>query len=190
MSNSASAITGQAPIPPTPPVKDLKIDCNGTPPGASDCEKKQICAKIEKVNQQAKAGKLRRPKRSRQQKKIARRRGNSAAETFKDRLGASLLGKGKNGRILKGGPKSPESLKKKFIHECAHEEWMNDPANPADSAMPGLSADHVHEIQLGGAVRSGRNLLMMTSSTNSWMGSKLVKFKPEKGYASVSGTCC
>ena len=90
-----------APIPPTPPAKDLKIDCNGTPPGASDCEKKQICAKIEKVNQQAKAGKLRRPKRSKLQKKIARRRGNSAAETFKDRLGASLLGKGKNGRILK-----------------------------------------------------------------------------------------
>jgi hypothetical protein len=187
MTNSASALTGQAAVPPALPAKELKIDCNATPPGLSPCEKKQVCAKIEKVNQQAKAGKLRRPKRSRRQKKVARRRGNNAASTFKARLGASLSGKGKNGRILKGGPKTPASLKSKFMHDCAHEEWDNAGADPK---MPGLSADHVHEIQLGGSPTSSRNLKMMSSKANEWMGSKLRKYKPEKGYNSVSGTCC
>ncbi|MEM9458374.1 MAG: hypothetical protein AAGF11_29625 [Myxococcota bacterium] len=186
--NSASVTTAQGPATPTLPAKTVKLDCKSPRHGFSDCEKKQICAKVDAVNKQAQAGKLKRPKRSRREKKIARRRGNGAATKYKRRLGMKLKGVGNYGRTL-SKPATPESLKKNFMHECAHQEWMDPPSN-ANPDMPGLSADHVHEIQLGGSATSSRNLKMMSSNANEWVGSKLRKYKPEKGYNSVSGDCC
>jgi uncharacterized Zn-binding protein involved in type VI secretion len=183
--NSSTVAAIQAP---GAPPNLLPIKCANAPAGSpakmSDCEKQQICAKCEKVNQQAKAGKLARSQGSKDDKLKMRRQGNNAASKHKRRLGNALGGVGAFGRKKK--PVPPEGMKRAFAHPCAHDEWMKAGADPE---MPGLSADHVHEIQLGGSATSASNLKMMSSKANEWIGTTLKQYDPDV-HTGVSPDCC
>lgn len=185
--NASTVAAVQSPGVPALPLMD--IPCSDAPASSSDkmsdCEKKQICAKCEQVNKQAKAGKLKRSTLSKAEKKALRRQGNNAAATHKRRLGNCIQGIGSFGRKMKK-PVPPESIHRAFAHPCAHEEWMEAGADPE---MPGLSSDHVHEIQLGGAATTPANLKLMSSKANEWMGTTLKNYDPAK-YSGVKPDCC
>jgi hypothetical protein len=55
--------------------------------------------------------------------------------------------------------------------------------------MTGLSADHVHEIQLGGSPTDPANLKMMSSKANGWIGRTLQDYNPDK-HTAVAPDCC
>ena len=162
----------------------LAVKCDNAPAAnpskMSPCEKKQICAKCDEVNKQAKAGQLKRG----QDAEGDRERGNNAAKTFKRQLGNSLGGVGPAGKKIP--PVSPDAIGGKFAHSCAHDEWK---AAGADPKMPGLSADHVHEIQLGGSPVDPANLKMMSSKANEWMGRTLQDYDPDV-HTGVAPDCC
>lgn len=190
--NSAAAITAQltAMAGGLPP---LEIKCDNAPAGSSekmsDCEKEQICQKCADVNDQAAKGKLKRGA-----SKADRKAGNNAAKTFKRRQGMRLRGVGPRGKKLKKKV-SPSGLKK-FTTDCAFDDWKEGKPPPrpgpnpkADPDMPGLSADHIHEIQLGGSPTSSRNLRMMSSKANEWVGRTLQDYDPAK-HKGVKPDCC
>ena len=190
--NSAAAITAQltAMAGGLPP---LEIKCDNAPAGSSekmdDCEKEQICQKCADVNDQAAKGKLKRS--ATPEDRLA---GNNAAKTFKRRQGMRLRGVGPRGKKLKRKV-SPSGLKK-FTTDCAFENWKEGrpPPRPgpnpkSDPKMPALSADHIHEIQLGGSPTSARNLRMMSSKANEWVGQALQHYDPAK-YKGVKPDCC
>jgi len=173
----------QAPVPPAvPPAggKDvMEIDCKN---GAynekkfTDCEKKQICAKCDEVNQQASEGKLKR--RTPEDQKIARKEGNAAAKAYRDTCEIAV----------QDGMLGPEDIKSRMYHDCAYEEWKKGGKDPG-FRNPMMDPDHVHEIQLGGAPASESNLKWMASGANRWMGPVLQHYHPEK-HSGVKGNCC
>jgi uncharacterized Zn-binding protein involved in type VI secretion len=185
--NASSPATMQAAGTPVPP-STLAVKCADAPAGSeekmSPCEKKQICAKCADVNKQAKEGKLSRSTRTPEEAKKARAAGNNAAKTFKRRQGNLVLGIGEHGKKIPNV--APADMKDKFAHDCAHQEWMDAEADPK---MPGLSADHIHEIQLGGSPTDASNLRMMSSKANEWMGRTLQDYDPSK-HSGVSPDCC
>jgi len=177
------------------PATTLAVKCANAPATSenkmSPCEKKQICAKCADVNKQAQEKKLDRNTRTADEAKKARSRGDYAAKSFKLRLGNLLSGVGKYGKKV---PKVlAVDMKDKFTHECAHQEWMEAGADPEmpgfDAKMPGWSADHVHEIQLGGSPTEASNLRMMSSKANEWIGRTLREYDPNK-HSGVSPDCC
>ena len=192
--NSAAAITAQLtamagglPL--------LEIKCANAPASnptekMNDCEKEQICQKCADINDlAAKDNKLKRTATG-----PGRDGGDAAAATFKRRQGMRLRGKGPFGKKLKRKV-SPSGLKK-FTTDCAFEDWKEGrpPPRPgpnpkADPRMRGLSADHIHEIQLGGSPTSSRNLRMMSSKANEWIGSTLQGYDPAE-HKGVSPDCC
>lgn len=190
--NSAAAITAQLTalaggLPP------LEVKCADAPAGSSekmdDCEKEQICQKCADVNDQAAAGKLQRTPIG-----PGRDGGDNAARKFKRRQGMRLRGLGPHGRHL-SRKVSPSGLKK-FTTDCAFENWKEGrpPPRPgpnpkSDPDMPGLSADHIHEIQLGGSPTSARNMRMMSGKANEWMGRTLQDYDPAK-HNGVKPDCC
>ncbi len=187
--NASAPATMQAAGAALPP-DAFPVKCANAPAGSdekmSPCEKEQICAKCGEINKLAKEDKLERDASLTPEEKDARREaGNVAARTFKARQGARVKGKGPFGRKFKR-PVPPQKLENNFAHECAHKEWMQAGSDPK---MPGLSADHVHEIQLGGSPVSPRNLKMMSSKANEWMGTTLKGYEPDK-HSCVAPDCC
>ena len=173
------------------PPKEVK--CSNAPAGNSekldDCEKKQICQKCADINNLAAKGKLKRTVTDK-----GRNGGNNAARTFRRRQGMRLRGLGPFGRRLKRKV-SPGGLKK-FTTDCAMQNWKEGrppprpgPNKKADPDMPGLSADHIHEIQLGGSPTSARNLRMMSRKANEWIGQDLQHYDPAK-HMGVKPDCC
>ena len=56
----------------------------------------------------------------------------------------------------------------------------------------GFSADHVHEIQIGGHTTSRDNLQWMTSRANSWIGTTMKQYNPDDpdNHTGVKPDCC
>jgi uncharacterized Zn-binding protein involved in type VI secretion len=189
--NAATTALAQAAGAPVPPGK-FPVPCKEAPASSdekmSECEIKQICAKCDELNKIAKQpGAIDRGNLTDAQKDARRELGNKAASAFKSRMGQLTKGKGFRGKKLPQGPVPPEALKKAFAHPCAHKEWMDKGADPK---MPGLSADHVHEIQLGGSPTSPRNLKLTSSKANEWMGSTFKGYNAEDHPNGVHPDCC
>jgi len=173
----------QAPVPPAVPPgggKDVKeIDCkNGGYDGKpfTDCDKKQICAKCDEVNQQASAGKLKR--RTPTDQAEARTEGDRATKKYRTSCAAAI----KEGRM------GPEEVKAKMYHQCAYDEWEKGGKDPG-FRNPMMDPDHSHEVQLGGAPSDESNLKWMSSGANRWMGPVLQHYNPEK-HSGVKANCC
>ncbi len=159
----------------------LPIDCKNAPhkEGSTKfdkCEIEEICAKCASVNEQAKAGKLKR--RSGDNYTTNREKGDAKCDSLK----GFAKRKSPNHEKLGG-----------FSHlsdECAAK--MQKKADSADPPYTGFSPDHVQEIQLGGHPTDLSNLRWMSSAPNSWMGTKLNGFEtvgPDK-HTGVKPDCC
>lgn len=158
----------------------LEIDCKDSPkkPGSTKhtkCEIEEICAKCASVNEQAKAGKLRRRRGSYQ---ANRDLGDAKCDSLK----GFAARQSPNHQELGGfGHLSPE---------CATE--LENKAKTGTPPYSGFSPDHVQEIQLGGHPTALSNLRWMSSAPNSWMGGQLQKFEttgPNK-HTGVKPNCC
>jgi hypothetical protein len=156
----------------------LVIKCTGAPASNpvkfTPCEIEQICEKCKDINKQAKAKKLRR--RSAASQKKARAKGNTAARKFKN----------DEVKALKTGAKTPDDIE--FTAQCAADEWKK---AGADKELKGFSADHVHEIQVGGCPTSPSNLRLMSSNANEWIGNAMSQYnKKKKKNTGVAPDCC
>lgn len=140
----------------------------------SDCDKKQICAKAAKFNEGA--GQFKR--RNKADMKAARAAGNEAAAAMRTVFEIAI----------RDGMMSREDVKPYFAHECAHAEWKKNGADPT-FRNPHYSADHVHEIQLGGAPTSMTNLSWTSKKANEFLGGSLSHYDPTK-HKGVKPDCC
>lgn len=164
-------------------VYDCAIACDGD---LTDCEKKQACTKAKKLNNVIKKKKAANP-RSRLKKrpaayKQARIDGDKGAADFRAAQKTILA------NIPRGQTKQTlDSMKPKFMHECAHKEWKKEKA--ADrNGFKSFQADHVQEIQLGGAPGAD-NLLFMTSRVNGSFGGRM-RVIPNTATGVTSRNCC
>lgn len=154
----------------------LPIKCADAPASSdvkfSDCEKEEICAKCDDVNAQAASGKL-------------KRRGGMAYEIDRadgDYITAKLNAKAKGGQrdLIPFTPVKSE--------KCAQELKAKAEATNFQS----VSADHIHEIQLGGHPSHPgpvTNLRWMTRRANEWVGTTLRGYDP-KVHTGVRPDCC
>jgi len=159
-------------------------------PAKRKCDLKCMCAKCTEMNSRRDSfrRKVSRAPRSRKGKTLRtlRQIGNAGADDFRKSQGERLA----------AGEK-PDDLKDAFIHECAHKRWKDEGADPE---FPGMSPDHVQEIQIGGATRDPANLRMMPSKANDWIGPKLKGFhttdytyadgRKEKAHTGATLDCC
>jgi hypothetical protein len=158
----------------------LEIKCKGAPakegsPKFTKCEIEEICAKCSSVNEQAKAGKLKRRDKSYE---ANRDKGDAKCDQLK-------------GFAKRNSPRHEELGGFDHVSDkCAKE--LSDKAQNADPPYTGFSPDHVQEIQLGGHPTDHANLRWMSSAPNSWMGGQLQDFQtsgPNK-HTGVKPDCC
>lgn len=138
----------------------LEIKCADAPKSSdtkfTKCEKEEICRKCADINQQAKAGKLKRIHHASYE--VNRADGDSKCKSLN---AAARQGK-------------PADLGFSAITpECDKE--LRDKADEND--YKGFSPDHIHEIQLGGHPTAAANLRWMSSKPNSWIGGEMKKYK-------------
>jgi hypothetical protein len=178
-----------APVIPGP--NPLEIKCKDAPHGKAskkldECQLKEICAKCDDINEQAKNSQLKR--RSPEDQEISRGAGNKAARDCR----AQAL------KDLAGGFKVPEDFRNHFTHDCQFAKWK---AGTSDEGGPDksfrdptmLSPDHVHEIQVGGDPVSPANLRWMSSEANSWIGTTMKQYRGSESANSHTGVkpdCC
>lgn len=162
----------------------LEIDCDDAPKDPKDgkkftpCEKEEICAKCSSINEQAKAGKL---KRRRKTYKKARKKGDAKNDQL-------------NGFAERGSPRHEDLGGFKHVSKKCEKELSKKAKN---SNYKDFSPDHVQEVQLGGCPTSTQNLRWMSSKANSWIGSLLYRTKntgfettgPDK-HTGVRPNCC
>lgn len=182
---NAATLAGVIQSPGSPSDNLLEIKCKDAPASSSkkfdDCDKKQICAKCEEINAQAKDKKLKR--RSPADQATQRRKGNAAAAAYRRT----------EGRKLREGKKSPEDFKTDFMHACAYQTWKNGGADPGFREPEMLSPDHVHEIQVMGHPTDPANLKWMSSRANSWIGTTMKQFQGQESdtpHTGVKADCC
>lgn len=145
----------QSPIPPPVPFV-VNIDCNekmnDPRPGKAwdKCMCQQLCAKIKKMDQARKDGKI-------QAKPGARTTpdyGSGKRKYIKSFTDAVAAGRG---------------VRRKFIHKCAADKYMNDvhPNNPTEGGDNApFNADHMHEAAWGGSLTSMSNFKMVDKRVN------------------------
>lgn len=162
---------------------EVIIKCKGAPkkPGSkkfSKCEKEEICAKIKSVNNQIKGGAL-----------IKR---DTKAQTY---INDRIKGNKKAAQLKGFAARNSDQHKnlggfKHLSNECNKE--LTKKAKNSNPPYKDFSADHVHEIQLGGHPTDLKNLRWMSSNANSWMGSKMRKVKTsgKNKTTSIKGDCC
>jgi uncharacterized Zn-binding protein involved in type VI secretion len=174
--NTGATMTGavHAPLPVVGELLDIK--CSDAPASSdkkfSECEKEEICAKCEDVNRQAKAGKL-------------KRRSGTAYEIDRadgDYKCAQLNKAARSGKrdLIPFTPVKSEKCRKE----------LKDKAEATNYGS--VSADHIHEIQLGGHPghpTASSNLRWMTRKANEWMGTTLKQYDPSK-HSGVKPDCC
>jgi hypothetical protein len=169
----------QAPVVPAP-ANPLKIDCenyNGPNTGPlTDCEKKQVCAKCDEVNRQAQSGVLKRN--TKEEQKIARKAGNTAAGAFREVFTI----------VVQDKMYTEDMMRDHFAHDCAYEEWKAAGSDPT-FRNPFYSPDHVHEIQLGGSPSDAANLKWTSKNANEYIGRSLKDYNPET-HDGVEANCC
>jgi hypothetical protein len=146
-----------------------EIDCEKGPPSGplSKCEKEELCAKCAELNAKAAKGDLKKPDRASYLRD--RDLGNSTAK--------SLAGKAQ---------RNPEVGKSLIGFQAPSKECQDEHVN---NGFQQTSADHVHDIGLGGHPTDSANLKWMGSRVNSWMGSIMGQYKPEK-HNGVKPNCC
>ena len=151
------------------PINPKVVDCEKGPPSGplSDCEKEEVCAKCDELNQKAKAGKLSKPAPSQYAK--SRKAGNRAAKSLVEKAQRNPQA----GRGLIGFHAATPA--------CQDEHVQRE--------FKGTSADHVQDISLGGHPTSSANLKWMSSRANSWMGAVMAQYKPAQ-HDGVVGNCC
>ena len=159
----------------------LIIDCKDAPkkPGSKKfdkCEIEEICAKCSEINDHIDEGNdLKRRDKS---YKKARKAGNEKASQLK-------------GFAKRNSPRHEDLGGFKHVSKKC-EKVLKKKAKNADPPYTGFSPDHIVEIQVGGAPQCLTNLRWMSSGPNSWMGSKMKKFKtsgPNK-HSGLSPNCC
>jgi uncharacterized Zn-binding protein involved in type VI secretion len=160
--------------------RPLEIDCKDVPkkPGSkkfTKCETEEICAKCASVNEQAKAGVLKRRDKSYE-------KARDAADAKCDQLKGFAKRRSPQHEKLGG-----------FSHlskEC--DEELTKKAEEADPPYTRFSPDHIQEIQLNGPPTDLTNLRWMSSAPNSWIGDQLTNFKTSgrKKHTGVKPNCC
>ncbi|MBM2714687.1 DUF4150 domain-containing protein [Mesorhizobium caraganae] len=153
-----------------------------------ECDIKCMCAKCLEMNKQ---GDFRRQASHAPRsggRKSLRKLGNAGANAYRKALTDQLPPK---------GTAKPDDIKDNFVHKCAHDRWKDQGAKPK---LPGMSPDHMKEIQVGGATKDFANLRMMPSKPNEWIGSKMKGFKTTdftyangkkvKAHTGVTLDCC
>lgn len=162
----------------------LEIPCANAPESSDDkfskCQKNEICAKCKRLNEVA-ADPGRSMSRTTGDKAAHRERraqGNAAASKAKNEA-RQMLADGKTGSNLPFQADDPD---------C--EKELRQEAN--NNNYEGFSADHVHEIQIGGHPTDTGNLKWMTSRANSWIGTTMKQFDPDPpvGHTGVKPDCC
>lgn len=150
----------------------IEYDCNEAPKTSSkklnDCEKKQACNKIKAINKEMQTGTRRMDTQGADKAtyQAARTAGNSGAASFRYATKKVMA------NVPRGGMDAAKaSQRSKFMHKCAHDEWKKKPAAQRDK-FSGYQADHVIEIQLGGAPGAS-NLKYLSSRVNGSFGSTI-----------------
>ncbi|MEM7136267.1 MAG: hypothetical protein AAF500_06810 [Myxococcota bacterium] len=163
-------------------VYDCNAACGGT---LTDCEKKQACSKAKKLNNAIKKKRANNQalKIPSKQYPAARAAGDAGAASFRAACKATL----KNAAHGEKGAKV-DGMSSKFMHECAHKQWKKNKAADRDN-FKGFQADHIHEIQLGGAPGPNTNLQFMTSRVNGSFGGRM-KVIPSNATGVTSKNCC
>ena len=155
-------------------VKGVRIiACEADESGApfTKCEKEEICSKCADLNEAAAAGKLKQRKKTRA---WAEKKERAMRDSFRHAARAG---------------KPPDLGFRVTSDDCVKEaqEKMNPPNNGR-----GMNPDHRHDWTLGGHPSKTKNLVWMSQRTNTWMGSKMQKFKttPPGKETGVKCTCC
>jgi hypothetical protein len=159
----------------------MEIDCKKLPKNAAPnnkfdkCEKEEVCAKTKAHNENGPVKRVDTVSAS----YIAKRHtiGPKAQAAFRADGGAALA-----------AGATPASMKPKFLAECRHSEWAGkNPVDPTFHAPTPLEADHVVELQFGGAPGS-ENLKWTSKRVNGTMGSNLKNF--EEGQTGLKPVNC
>jgi uncharacterized Zn-binding protein involved in type VI secretion len=153
------------------------IECDADESGApfSDCEKEEICSKCADINRAAKSRRGRTGLRTR-----AKTRAWAEKEERKKR--DALRHAARAGK--------PADLGFRATSEKCLNEAKEKMKPPNDGR--GMNPDHRHDWALNGHPSDEKNLVWMSQRTNTWMGSKMQKFRtsgPDKE-TGVVGTCC
>ena len=162
----------------------LEIKCADAPESSdkklTKCQKNEICAKCKRLNEMAADPKtsMSRTTGDKDAHKKRRKQGNKAASDAKKEVREMLANGQKDSNLpfQADDPECEKELKQQAI----------------DADYKGFSADHVHEIQIGGHPTDVGNLKWMTSRANSWIGTTLKKFDPDPpvGHTGVKPDCC
>lgn len=152
------------------------IKCKDAPHSSdskfTDCQTEEICAKCEEVNKQAQAGVLKRPGPTAYAM-------NRADGDYKCSALNKAARAGKPADL--GFHNVSDDCKKKLKKEAE------------DTNYESVSADHVHEIQLGGhpghPFPCDGNLKWMSRRSNSWIGGVLQNYDPDV-HTGVKPDCC
>lgn len=162
----------------------LEIKCADAPASSdkkfSDCQKKEICAKCDRLNELA----------SDPNTSMSRTTGDKDAHAVRRKSGNSAASKAKREmrQLLKDGETDPNLPFQVDDEDCQKE--LKELAEKNN--YKGFSADHVHEIQIGGHPTDTANLKWMTSRANSWIGTTMKQFDPDPpvGHTGVKPDCC
>ncbi len=140
-----------------------KVNCKNK--GFTPCEREEICNKCARINRDK--AKLKKPSEKAYNK--ARNLGSAKAK--------SLAGK---------AMRNPAAGAKAIKFQATSEECKQQHIN---RGFKGTSADHVHDIGLGGLPTTLSNLRWMSSEANEWMGSVMGHYNPKK-HTGVKPNCC
>jgi len=149
------------------------INCEADNSGApfSKCEKEEICSKCADLNRAAQAGKLR-----------ARDKTRAWAEKEEGNMRSRFR------RAARAG--KPPNLGFRVTSEDCKKD-MQEKMDPPNNGR-GMNPDHRHDWTLGGHPSDAKNLVWMSQRTNTWMGSKMQRFRTSdpNRETGVKCTCC
>lgn len=156
----------------------LEIDCKAKlkDEGWDKCMVKQLCAKIRAVNRSLKAngGGRSTPSMLDYQKGLRR---------YKKEFAAAV-----NAR-----PVNEPSIKQKFYHRCAYDDWAKQrKPNPSGRGRGGTfyNPDHIRDAALGGSLTSMDNLRWLNSRVNVTVGPAMKPLDPTKHTKIKAPKCC
>ncbi len=166
----------QGTTPPPPPFRTNSPDCETNKKPAAqggkdwdDCDVKQLCAKVRRVNELRRQDALTRKSQS----------SSPAYKSTKSAYYASFA------RACGAKTQMSEAfLKDAFYHECAREKWEKAGRNPKPNSRSlrrrAFQADHIHDSQLGCNLKNIINFKMLSQSVNGSIGPVLKAYDPAK----------